>query len=71
MTGEAEPIIKYRGDRVISGSIVEEGRFRIWAEHVGANTATQRIKHYIENSLNEKSSVQLKAKILKLAILLL
>jgi heavy metal translocating P-type ATPase len=61
MTGEAEPIIKIRGDRVISGTIVEEGRFRIWAEHVGANTATQRIKHYIENSLNEKSSVQLKA----------
>jgi heavy metal translocating P-type ATPase len=61
MTGEAEPIIKSRGDRVISGTIVEEGRFRIWAEHVGANTATQRIKHYIENSLNEKSSVQLKA----------
>lgn len=61
MTGEAEPVVKYRGDRVISGTIVEEGRFRIWAEHVGANTATQRIKHYIENSLNEKSSVQLKA----------
>lgn len=61
MTGEAEPIIKTRGDRVISGTIVEEGRFRIWAEHVGADTATQRIKHYIENSLNEKSSVQLKA----------
>ena len=61
MTGEAEPIIKSRGDRVISGTIVEEGRFRIWAEHVGVNTATQRIKHYIENSLNEKSSVQLKA----------
>ncbi|CAM3999957.1 heavy metal translocating P-type ATPase [Arcobacter cloacae] len=61
MTGEAQPVIKYRGDRVISGTIVEEGRFRIWAEHVGANTATQRIKHYIENSLNEKSSVQLKA----------
>lgn len=61
MTGEAEPVIKYRGDRVISGTIVEEGRFRIWAEHVGSDTATQRIKHYIENSLNEKSSVQLKA----------
>lgn len=61
MTGEAQPVVKYRGDRVISGTIVEEGRFRIWAEHVGANTATQRIKHYIENSLNEKSSVQLKA----------
>ncbi|WP_298751272.1 heavy metal translocating P-type ATPase [uncultured Arcobacter sp.] len=61
MTGEAEPIVKYRGDRVISGTIIEEGRFRIWAEHVGSNTATQRIRHYIENSLNEKSSVQLKA----------
>ena len=61
MTGEATPVIKYRGDRVLSGTIVEEGRFRVWAEHVGANTATQRIKHYIENSLNEKSSVQLKA----------
>ena len=61
MTGEAEPVVKNRGDRVISGTIVEEGRFRIWAEQVGANTATQRIKHYIENSLNEKSSVQLKA----------
>jgi heavy metal translocating P-type ATPase len=61
MTGEAEPVVKTRGDRVISGTIIEEGRFRIWAEHVGSNTATQRIKHYIENSLNEKSSVQLKA----------
>ncbi|WP_418180281.1 heavy metal translocating P-type ATPase [Aliarcobacter lanthieri] len=61
MTGEAEPVIRNRGDKVLSGTIVEEGRFRIWAEHVGANTATQRIRHYIENSLNEKSSVQLKA----------
>ncbi|XPV69525.1 MAG: heavy metal translocating P-type ATPase [Halarcobacter sp.] len=61
MTGEAEPVLKVRGDRVISGTIIEDGRLRIWAEHVGANTATQRIKHYIENSLNEKSSVQLKA----------
>ncbi|AXX93083.1 heavy metal translocating P-type ATPase [Malaciobacter molluscorum LMG 25693] len=61
MTGEAEPIKKQRGDRVISGTVLEEGRLKIWAEHVGANTATQRIKHYIESSLNEKSSIQLKA----------
>ncbi len=61
MTGEAEPVSKQRGDRVISGTIVEDGRLRIWAEYVGVDTATQRIKHYIENSLNEKSSVQLKA----------
>jgi heavy metal translocating P-type ATPase len=61
MTGEAEPVTKQQGDRVISGTIVEDGRLKIWAEYVGADTATQRIKHYIENSLNEKSSVQLKA----------
>ncbi|WP_072681287.1 heavy metal translocating P-type ATPase [Arcobacter sp. LA11] len=61
MTGEAEPVVKHRGDRVISGTIIEDGRLRVWAEYVGADTATQRIKHYIENSLNEKSSVQLKA----------
>jgi heavy metal translocating P-type ATPase len=61
MTGEAEPVKKARGDRVISGTVLEEGRLKIWAEHVGANTATQRIKHYIESSLNEKSSIQLKA----------
>lgn len=61
MTGEAEPMKKQRGDRVISGTVLEEGRIKIWAEHVGADTATQRIKHYIESSLNEKSSVQLKA----------
>jgi len=61
MTGEAEPITKQRGDRVISGTIVEDGRLKIWAEYVGSNTATQKIKHYIESSLNEKSLVQLKA----------
>jgi len=48
MTGEAEPIVKQRGNKVISGTIIEDGRLRIWAEYVGANTATQRIKHYIE-----------------------
>lgn len=61
MTGEAEPVSKARGDRVISGTVIEDGRLKIWAECIGNDTATQRIKHYIENSLNEKSSVQLKA----------
>lgn len=61
MTGEAEPIKKERGDRVIAGTVVEEGRIKIWAEQVGADTSTQRIKKYIESSLTEKSSVQLQA----------
>jgi heavy metal translocating P-type ATPase len=61
MTGESEPVKKQRGDRVISGTVVEEGRIKIWAEHVGEDTATARIKNYIASSLNEKSAIGLKA----------
>lgn len=61
MTGEAEPVKKERGDRVISGTVVEEGRIKIWAEQVGEDTATERIKNYIATSLSEKSSIGLKA----------
>jgi heavy metal translocating P-type ATPase len=61
MTGESEPVVKERGDRVISGTVVEEGRIKIWAEHVGNDTATARIKNYISTSLNEKSAIGLKA----------
>jgi len=61
MTGESEPVSKQRGERVISGTVVEDGRLKIWAEHVGEDTATARIKNYISSSLNEKSAVGLKA----------
>ncbi len=61
MTGEAEGVAKKRGDKVMSGTIVEEGRLRIWAEQVGEDTATARIKKYIESALEEKSSIGLKA----------
>jgi heavy metal translocating P-type ATPase len=61
MTGESEPIKRGRGDRVISGTVVEDGRIKIWAEHVGEHTATARIEKYITSSLNEKSDIGLKA----------
>lgn len=61
MTGEAEPVKKERGDRVMSGTVVEEGKIKIWAELTGDETATSRIKQYIQASLNEKSSIGLKA----------
>jgi heavy metal translocating P-type ATPase len=61
MTGESEPVAKGRGDRVISGTVVEEGRIKIWAEYVGEDTATARIKNYIAASLSEKSAIGLKA----------
>jgi len=61
MTGEAEPIKKERGDRVMSGTVVEDGRIKIWAESIASESATARIKSYIQSSLNEKSAVGLKA----------
>lgn len=61
MTGESEPVSKERGDRVISGTVVEDGRIKIWAEYVGNDTATARIKNYITASLSEKSAIGLKA----------
>lgn len=62
MTGEAAAVKKERGDRVISGTVVESGRIRIWAEQVGEDTATERIKHYIKSALDEKSAIGLKAR---------
>ena len=61
MTGEAELVKKERGDRVMSGTVVEDGRIKIWAESIASESATARIKSYIQSSLNEKSAVGLKA----------
>ncbi len=61
MTGEAEAVKKSRGDKVISGTVLEEGNIKIWAEQVGEDTATSKIKEYIKSSLDEKSAVGLKA----------
>ncbi len=61
MTGESEAVFKEIGNRVLSGTVVEDGRIKIWAENVGEDTATARIKEYIATTLNEKSSIGLKA----------
>ena len=61
MTGESEPVHKTSGDRVLSGTTLQEGMIKIWAENVGEGTATQRIRSYITNSLHERSSQELEA----------
>lgn len=61
MTGEATPVRKERGDRVLSGTIVVDGEIKVWAESVGDATSTARIKSYIESTLTQKSSIQLSA----------
>ncbi|GHU19888.1 ATPase P [Betaproteobacteria bacterium] len=61
MTGESTPVVKIRGDAVLSGTLIEEGRIRIYAEHVGGMTAVARIADYVEQSLTAKSEAQLHA----------
>jgi heavy metal translocating P-type ATPase len=61
MTGETAAVHKARGKRVLSGTVVEEGRLLIYAEQVGLETAVARIADYVERSLTAKSSAQLNA----------
>ncbi|MDA3069860.1 heavy metal translocating P-type ATPase [Campylobacter sp. VBCF_08 NA3] len=61
MTGEALPARKSRGDSVLSGTIVAEGKIRIWAESVGDETSAHSIKKYIANALKERSQIGARA----------
>ncbi|MDR0528659.1 MAG: heavy metal translocating P-type ATPase [Zoogloeaceae bacterium] len=61
MTGESAPVMKTRGNAATSGTHVEEGRLRIYAERVGAQTAVARISDYVEQSLLTRSAAQIEA----------
>lgn len=61
MTGEGVPVVRRRGDRVLSATLVEEGRLRIYAERVGRQAAAARIADFVEQSLSVKSETQLEA----------
>ena len=58
ITGESVPVKKDKGDAVYSGSVLEEGRIKIWAEHVGNDTTMARMGRFIESSLQQKSFAQ-------------
>ncbi len=58
MTGEAVPVRKERGSRVLSGTVVEEGRIVIRAETAGAETAAARISRHIRSALQAMSPAQ-------------
>ncbi|MDO5057714.1 MAG: heavy metal translocating P-type ATPase [Lautropia sp.] len=61
MTGESVPVPRKRGDTVLSGTVVEEGRLRVYAERVGSGTASARISSYVQHALQVKSGTQLAA----------
>lgn len=61
MTGESRPISKGRGDRVLSGTVVMEGRLLLYAEQVGGETAAARISALVRDSLASRSALQIQA----------
>lgn len=61
MTGESVSVVKSRGASVMSGTLVEEGRLCVYAEHVGDQTAQARIADYVEQALQTKSETQMEA----------
>jgi len=58
VTGETLAVRKEKGDKVLSGTVLEEGRLRILATRVGSDTTTSRIARFIENSLQQQSQTQ-------------
>src|SRR3954454_22287580 len=47
--------------KVMSGSVVQEGRLAVYAEHVGNETITARIAAYVERSLAVKGQTQMES----------
>jgi len=58
LTGEAVPVDVEAGARVLSGTVVQEGRLRIRAVRVGGATALARIGAFIESSLDQKPEIE-------------
>ncbi len=58
ITGESVPVHYQPGDEIKSGGVVEDGKLKIKAEKVGADTNVSRIGGYIEKSLRNKSKTQ-------------
>jgi manganese/zinc-transporting P-type ATPase C len=58
ITGESVPVRKEIMDHVIAGTVIEDGRLRIEARHVGDETTTARIARFIDDSLGQGSDTQ-------------
>jgi len=58
ITGESVPVRKEIMDHAIAGTVLEDGRLRIEARHVGDETTTARIARFIDDSLQQSSETQ-------------
>lgn len=58
VTGEDLPVRKEAPARVIAGSVLVEGRLRMEATRVGADTTTARVARFIQESLGRSAGTQ-------------
>ncbi len=58
ITGEDVPVRREPPKRVVSGSVVVEGRVRVEATRVGEDTTTARVARFIQESLGKRSNTQ-------------
>lgn len=61
ITGESAPMLVRRGDEIISGSVVVEGRLKISVLRAGSETSMARIAEFMTRALNEQSTAELKS----------
>lgn len=58
ITGESKPVFKQKGDKVVGGSVNNEGSLTIRVEKIGSQTALSQIMDLIKNAQSTKPAVQ-------------
>ncbi len=58
ITGEAVPVLKQTGDKVLAGTIVSDGTFRFKAEEVGQKTVLANMIRMVQEAQGSKAPVQ-------------
>ena len=58
ITGEAEPIHKQKSDKLIAGTIIQEGNARMMVTAVGKDTTLSKIIQLVKKAQSEKPNIQ-------------